>query len=192
MREHLRFLAGFAKAPCTVGAVAPSSRRLAELMTEEMGLREAETVVELGAGTGVFTRAIERHLGAGSVFLSLEVNSSFVQRLKSKFSRAEIVHDSAENIRQHLERHQRPHADSILSGLPWASFPPDLQERIMAAVVDALRPGGRFATFVYIHSAWLPAARQFRRWLTEHFASVSTTRVVWWNLPPAFVYRCEK
>lgn len=80
----------------------------------------------------------------------------------------------------------------ILSGLPWAGFSRDPQQRLLAAVVNALRPGGRFATFAYIHASWLPSGRRFRRLLESSFRSVASAGVVWRNLPPAFVYRCEK
>ena len=53
-----------------------------------------------------------------------------------------------------------------------------------------LRPGGRFATFAYVPAAQLPPGRRFRALLESCFARVETTRVVYWNFPPAFVYRC--
>jgi phospholipid N-methyltransferase len=83
-----------------------------------------------------------------------------------------------------------PAADCIVSGLPWAVFSSELQLRLLAAIRDALRSGGTFATFAYLHAAWLPAARRFREHLTSHFETVEESRVVWRNLPPAFVYRC--
>ena len=192
MREHLKFVASFVRHPLSVGAVAPSSRFLARRMVEDMGLEEAQTVVELGPGTGSFTQAIETRLRPDAFFLALELNPEFATLLASRTSRATVIQDSAEHIARHLEAHGRPQADAIFCGLPWASFPVSLQERIMSAVIDALRPGGRFATFAYIHACWFPTARKFNRWLRSRFPSVSTTRVVWRNLPPAFVYRCRK
>ena len=41
LRDHVAFLAGFLRAPWRVGAIAPSSRALAAVMTEDMGLEEA-------------------------------------------------------------------------------------------------------------------------------------------------------
>jgi phospholipid N-methyltransferase len=77
-----------------------------------------------------------------------------------------------------------------LSGLPWA-FSRDLQ-RLLRAVVEGLRPGGRFATFAYIPAAHFPPGRRFRALLEASFPRVETTRVVYQNFPPAFVYRCVK
>jgi phospholipid N-methyltransferase len=40
--------------------------------------------------------------------------------------------------------------------------------------------------------AWMPGGRRFRRLLEANFSRVIATEIVWRNLPPAFVYRCEK
>jgi phosphatidylethanolamine/phosphatidyl-N-methylethanolamine N-methyltransferase len=191
MSEHLRFLATFIKHPFSVGAVAPSSRWLASRMLEDMELDRPQTVVELGPGTGAFTRVILDHMHPESVYLAMELNGKFAADLARKFPQINVVNDSAESLVSHLAKLGKRHADRIFCGLPWASFPPGLQRRIMTAVVSALRPGGRFATFAYVHAAWFPTARKFHHFLKSHFLQVSTTRVVWRNLPPAFIYRCE-
>ena len=86
----------------------------------------------------------------------------------------------------------RASADAILSGLPWANFSRELQERLLGAVVAGLRPGGRFATFAYVPAAHFPPGRRFRALLEASFPRVETTRLVYRNFPPAFVYRCVK
>jgi phosphatidylethanolamine/phosphatidyl-N-methylethanolamine N-methyltransferase len=193
MNNNLRFLRAFLRRPMTTGAIAPSSRSLAARMVEDMGLREARTVVELGPGTGCFTRAILDEIGPETLFLAVEVNPEFARHLRAELpSRVQVINDSIEHLAEHLSAHGRPAADCILSGIPWAGFSGPLQERLLGAVASALRPGGRFATFAYIHAASLPSARRFRRLLEARYREVQTTPVVWRNLPPAFVYRCEK
>jgi phosphatidylethanolamine/phosphatidyl-N-methylethanolamine N-methyltransferase len=192
LRDHLAFLAGFLRAPWRVGAIAPSSRALAAVMTEDMGLEHARTVVELGPGTGVFTRAICERVTAEALVMAVEIDPRMAALLTPRFPRVRVVNDSAEHLDRFLADAGRKEADAILSGLPWASFPSGLQKTLLAAVVGALRQGGRFATFAYPHASWLPPGRRFRELLTESFAAVETTRVVWPNLPPAFVYRCRR
>jgi phospholipid N-methyltransferase len=63
---------------------------------------------------------------------------------------------------------------------------------LLDATVGALRSGGRFATFAYTHAARMPRARKFRDLLESRFTSVTTSPIVWRNVPPAFVYRCRK
>lgn len=50
----------FLRHPTQVGAVCASSDALARMITEEVGIETAPVVVELGPGTGVFTREILR------------------------------------------------------------------------------------------------------------------------------------
>ena len=192
MGEHFRFLRTFLQYPVLTGAAAPSSTRLARRMVEGMGLEEAETVVELGPGTGSFTRAILDRIGPRTLVLALEVNRDFAAGLERCFQKVKIVNDSAERLDRHLAANGRTSADCIVSGLPWAGFAQDRQERLMRAVVAALRPGGRFATFAYVHACWLPPGRRLRRMLNSHFAEVEMSPVVWRNLPPAFAYRCRR
>ena len=192
MRDHVNFLGAFVKRPFDTGAVAPSSARLAQRMSEGMGLAEAETVVELGPGTGVFTRMIQAQLKPEAHFLCLEINPRLAEVLTDRFPRARVVNDCAEHLVRHLEAGGRLSADCVISGLPWAAFKRERQERLLGAVADALRSGGRFATFAYLHTAWLPPGRSFRSLLESRFCRVETSAVGWRNLPPAFVYRCQK
>ena len=189
--ERRRLLRAFAKSPAETGAVAPSSRELAALMAAEMGLDRAETVVELGAGTGVVTEAIAARAARDAVIIALELNPGLAKPLVARFPMLHIVNECAERLPEVLRDCGRDAADAILSALPWASFPPDRQERLLDAIVLSLRRGGRFCAVAYLHAAWLPAGRGFRHRLERRFSSVSTTEVVWGNLPPAFVYRCR-
>ena len=52
--KTLRFLRAWIANPIEIGAVIPSSRALAELITSEIS-PETGHVIELGPGTGVFT-----------------------------------------------------------------------------------------------------------------------------------------
>jgi len=192
IREHILFAQEFIKQPITTGAIAPSSEWLADLMTEGMRLHEAEIIVELGAGTGPFTRAITKRANPKAVVLAVETNRELAERLRTQFSRVVIINDSAERLPTHLAAVDRTSADCIISGLPWAGFSGEHQERLMSAVTRALRPGGRFAAFAYLNAAWLPPGRRFRALLHSFFRKVTTTRTEWRNVPPAFVYRCEK
>jgi phospholipid N-methyltransferase len=190
--EHLRFAGEFLRRPVSTGAIAPSSHWLADLMVEDMGLERADTIVELGPGTGAFTRVIARQAPAAALVLAVEANPGLAQELQPRFPRVRIVNESAEHLPALLADAGRSHADAIVSGLPWAMFSRELQDRLLQAVVTALRPGGRFATFTYLHASWMPPGRRFRKMLVSSFREVAFTRIEWRNLPPAFVYRCEK
>lgn len=192
MRDRARFLAAFVRRPFETGSITPSSEHLAAAMVEGMEIPNADTVVELGPGTGIFTRAIASRLKPDAQFLCFEINREMADSLSRRFPRAHVVNDSVENLGHYLKAAGRASVDTAISGLPWAIFAPDQQERLLDAAVSALRTGGRFATFAYSHAAWLPPARRFRALLDSRFRVVETSTVVWRNLPPAFVYRCRK
>jgi phospholipid N-methyltransferase len=192
MRDRAKFLAAFVRRPFDTGSITPSSPQLAEAMVEGMDLPDAETVVELGPGTGVFTELIVGQLKPGARLFCVEINCGMAEELKKRFPGIRVVNDTVENLSQHLAAEDRAGVDAVISGLPWAAFSPDRQKRLLDAAIGPLKAGGRFTTFAYSHAAWTPPARHFRELLDSRFSQVDTSKVVWRNVPPAFVYRCRK
>ena len=191
VRDRAHFLAEFMRRPFHTASITPSSRYLASAMVEGLDLSDANTVVELGPGTGIFTRFIERELKPEARLICLEINPELARTVAERCPRALVVNDSAENLAQHLG-HPDPGVDCVISGLPWVILSAEDQRRLLEPAVKALRPGGGFATFAYSHAAWLPAGRRFRAMLESSFWRVDISPTVWRNLPPAFVYRCRK
>ncbi len=191
LAERLQFLSAFLREPARVGSFVPSSPALAQTMLDGCDLKNSRTVVEFGPGTGAFTRLILERLGRHATFLALELDDKHVRGLRQRFPRLSVYRDSAEKIQKYLALHRRTKADYIISGLPWANMPVNVQEQILSAVLGSLAPDGMFATFTYVHACWLPRARRFRERLEKYFAEVRTSPIVWRNVPPAFVYRCR-
>jgi phospholipid N-methyltransferase len=190
--ERLHFLKAFLRKPMTMGAACPSSLSLARAMLQDCDLRSAEVVVELGPGTGAFTRVILERIRPQTLFLALEVDQACAARLRGELEGVAVYHDSAERLAHYLARHGRVQTDYVISGLPWTNMRPQVQDRILNAVIQCLGPRGVFTTFAYAHAYWLPTAVRFRKRLRQHFGSVKTSRLVWRNLPPAYVYRCRR
>jgi len=190
--DTARFLRHFATNPMKTGAILPSSRGLARLMTKDMGLEKAKLVVDVGAGTGVFSKEALNRVRPGAKIIAIEINPHFAKLIRQRYPRVRVISDSVEHLAKHLKRAGHRHADVILCGLPWSHFPKTLQVRLLNSMVTALKPGGRFATFAYIHSAWWPNARHFHRLLKERFRKVTRSRIAWLNVPPAFVHLCVK
>src|SRR5712691_3154238 len=188
--DHLRFLRMFVNSPRIVGAIAPSGSALAAEVVRQAGVKRARTVIELGGGTGAFTRSIVDHAREDALILSIEINPTFAEILASRFARVQVVADSAERMGEYLRLAGRTKADCIVSGLPWASFEVKQQLRLLHAIRGVLADGGSFATFAYVHAWLLPAAQRFRTCLYSIFSKVRITPVVWRNMPPAYVYRC--
>jgi phospholipid N-methyltransferase len=192
LAERLQFFCEFARSPRKMGAIAPSSGALAEAMIHGMNLENARQVVELGAGTGAFTSIIARRLPDSARFMAMELNPRLAASLRQSFeNQVHVVCDSAEELCRHLGRRSVGGVDAVISGLPWACFPEEMQRKTLREIRRALRPGGRFSTYAYAHAAWLSGGRKFRRELKRVFDKCEILPIVWRNLPPAFIYRCE-
>ena len=100
-----RFLKQYILDPKKTGAIATSSNRLAELITESANLPKAKTVVELGSGTGAFTEKILKKINENTIFFSIELNPYFAKETKKRCPDAIVYNDSAENLREYLLKH---------------------------------------------------------------------------------------
>jgi len=187
-----KFIKNFIKSPGTIGAVMPSSKYLADLITSDIGLERATVIVELGPGTGVFSSVIVKKKMEEAVFFAIELNRELYDTFRHKYPYIKIYNNSAANLQNLMKKEGVETIDAIVCGLPWASFPPGLQDELLDAIVEALSPGGWFTTFAYLQGMMLPAGQRFRTRLKDHFSVVKTTRVEWKNFPPAFTYRCSK
>jgi phosphatidylethanolamine/phosphatidyl-N-methylethanolamine N-methyltransferase len=190
LADYWHFLARFVQRPRTIGAIAPSSARLARTVLDHCAVGSAGVVVELGAGSGAISNLILRRLRPGAVFIALEIDPRQAEHLKKQFPNLTVCCESAENLGACLARHGCECADCIISGLPWANMSQAVQDRIMNEVAATLSPGGIFCGFGYVHASWFPSSRKFRQRLSSQFSRVRLSPVIWRNLPPAFAYSC--
>jgi len=186
------FIKQFFLEPKSTGAVAAASPSLASCVTNLADLSAAKVVVELGPGNGVITERIVKSLRPDALFFALEINPSFVEQTRKRCPGVLVYHDSAVNLKKYLDKHGVKKCDCVISGLPYASFGKGLQEELMCAVVDSLSVGGKFLTIPYFHGLFLPKGKRFRDLLSSKFGVVNQSKVVWDNIPPAFVYHCRK
>lgn len=149
-------------------------------------------VVELGSGTGAFSRTIQDRLDGRGRHIALDVNERFTALLTERFPGLDAVTADARDVSAILAERGLGQADAIVSGLPWASFRHERQRELLDAVVDALSPQGAFTTFAYVHARRFIPARRLRRSLADRFEEVVLGRTVWANLPPALVYHCRR
>jgi phosphatidylethanolamine/phosphatidyl-N-methylethanolamine N-methyltransferase len=184
------FFGAFLRAPGAIGAVFPSSAALARKMIEACDIRPGHVVAELGAGTGPVTRALADLAGVSVVALEPDPVLAAACRLAAPSIPVEEAF--AQDLSAVLARHGHAGCERVVSSLPFAGWPADLQDAVMDGILGALAPGGRMVTFTYMHSPWLPAGGRARALLERRFATVQTTSMVWGNLPPAFVYVCDK
>ncbi|MHB9856756.1 class I SAM-dependent methyltransferase [Streptomyces sp. YIM S03343] len=190
--EPSRFVREFVRDPLRVGAVAPSSPRLAERVVAPVPETGDPVIVELGPGTGVFTAAIQRRLAGRGRHLAVEINPRFADRLRERFPGVDVVAGDAARLPDILTTRGLDRADAVISGLPWTAFLPDAERGLVAAVTAGLVPDGAFTTFTYVFGRWAPPAVRLRRLLCAAFEELVPSRTVWANLPPALVYHARR
>lgn len=186
------FLWEYMKKPGVVGAIAPSSTCLARRMVEWLDLEHAKVVVEYGPGTGAFTRAILEAKGSGCAYLGIEIHPVLAGMFRERFPGLRLYQASVKDVRRICDAEGISEVDCVVSGLPWASFSSASQKECLDAMMSVLRMDGQFVTFAYLQGLMLPAGLRFRKRLGLYFRQVSTSKTVWRNVPPAFVYRCAR
>jgi phospholipid N-methyltransferase len=184
--DRLLFLSLWLRQPFRIAAVSPSSRALAALMTE--GIKpEDGPVIELGAGTGVFTRALLARGVREQDLLLVEANPDLAAMLRLRFPAARVMVVDATRLDHHYPFGDE-RAGAVVSGLPLLSMPEHKVTAILKAAFAWLRRAGSFYQFTY----GLGCPVQSRVLVN---AGLSAERVGWVaaNLPPATVYRfaCE-
>jgi phospholipid N-methyltransferase len=165
-----------------VAAIAPSGRPLAELMTREI-TAETGPVMELGPGTGVFTRALLARGVRERDLTLIECRRDFARLLHRRFPEARILCvDAARLI--HAKLLEGGQSGAAVSGLPLRKMPPGPVIAILSGAFAAMRPGGAFYQFTYRPGCPIP-----RRLLDR--LDIEATRIgcVLRNVPPAAVYR---
>ncbi|RMG46051.1 MAG: methyltransferase domain-containing protein [Acidobacteria bacterium] len=187
-RSNGALLKHFLAHPTQTGAVASASASLADRIVDAAALRGAETVVELGPGTGAITERLLPALEPGTTFFAIEINPDFARATRERCPGVEVHEDSATNLRRYLALHGREACDRIVSSLPWASFAANLQDELLDEITAALAPGGRFVTYAYLTGLFLSGGRRFRGELRRRFRRVFHDEIVWKNFPPALVY----
>lgn len=184
MNDQLRFLRQWAKAPLRTASVTPSGAALAKLMTQKISPKTVP-VLELGPGTGVFTRALIARGVPEDQITMVELNPDFAANLQVEFPRATVLQQSAGDLTD--QKLFTEGAGAALSGLGLLSMPIDLVETIIKGVFANLRPGGEFVQFTY--GPRCPIQPEILERLNLRAYRTGHT---WRNLPPASVYHVAR
>jgi phosphatidylethanolamine/phosphatidyl-N-methylethanolamine N-methyltransferase len=182
MRDDRILLREFLRAPTQVATVTASSDALVAAMLAPHVIGDGSVVVELGAGTGHLTDAVQRRLGGGGRHLAIEISPVLAQRLAARHPAVTVVCADAAELPEVLAAHGITKADVICSLLPWAAY---AAAPIPAIAAAALAPTGTFTQVSLLLTHLLPPARRQERDLGAAFAELTVSRPVWRNLPPA-------
>jgi len=178
------FLATWLRSPRTVGAIWPSGEGLARAMAAQVDPSEPGLVVELGAGTGVVTRALLARGLPASRLLVVERDPAFCRLLRRHFPRVTVLEEDAGHLRRALASRPRVVVSSVVSSLPLLALPFTSQREIVRESASILVPGGRFVQFTYGPGSPVHPALVRRLGLSGRAVAR-----VWRNLPPAAIWR---
>lgn len=180
-QDYAGFFRAWLSDPLRVASIVPSGRALAQAMTEDLSPATGP-IIELGVGTGAFTRAlIERGIDEEQLVL-VEYGPEFARLLAQRFPRARTLWmDAAQLKGAHVLDGK---AGAVVSGLPLLSMSPKKVIAILDGAFHHLSAEGAFYQFTY--GPICPISRPV---LDRLGLKATCTARIMANIPPASVYR---
>jgi len=166
--------------PLQMGSVVPSSKALCKRVVQHSARENDEIIVELGAGTGVISRALlEGGVPAERLFV-VEIVPAMVGHLRRVLPGATVIEGDARNLPRLIPQSWHGRIGTVVCGIPLVLLPKPEQRRFIDAIETAA-PGRGFLHYSYCATSPLPAKRH----------SLTAKREAWTplNLPPASVWR---
>lgn len=179
------FYAEWLRAPLAVGAIAPSGAPLADLMTRGVGPSHGP-VVELGPGTGVFTRALLAKGLPESRIGIVERGDAFLRQLAARHPTIYTHHGDATDL-MHVDLFGTRWAALAICGLPLLSMPRRKVYRIVRGTFRQLADDAPFRLFTYAPGC--PVRPEIRDRLSLTAKKIGRAHL---NLPPACVWELRR
>ncbi|MBY2918420.1 methyltransferase domain-containing protein [Rhizobium leguminosarum] len=175
--EEVQFFKGWQKDKKGVGAVIPTSIHTARRMASVVDPRSRLAVLELGAGTGVITKAILARGVEPRQLVSVEYSRTFYDGLVERFPGVDFRLGDAFQLDQVLSDRPGDQFDCVISAVPMLSFP---MERRVALLEDLLAriPAGR-PVIQITYGPLSPVIKMPDRYVVSHYDFVIR------NIPPA-------
>tara|TARA_R110002073_G_scaffold4213_1_gene27962 strand:- start:103559 stop:104116 length:558 start_codon:yes stop_codon:yes gene_type:complete len=167
------------------GSILPSSKFLMKRMLESIDFKNTLTVVEFGPGNGIFTKEILKKLPANAQLICFEINDEFLKHLQNiKDDRLHVVSASAEDIIAQCHLLSIDNVDLIISSLPLTNIPNPVCKSILKNSYTILREKGSFLQYQYS----LTYYKKLKAVFNDNVDLSFEIR----NIPPAFIYKCNK
>lgn len=185
--EWHSFYRAWRRNPRSIGAMAPSGRALARAITQPVEPGRGP-VLELGSGTGVFSRALLARGVAEHALLLVERDPALAHGLRQQFPHAQVLQgDAAALASDAIWPRLRARPGTIVCGLPLLNMGMRQQLRVMQGAFSVLQPGGMLLLFTYGMRVPLRPAVLHRLGLKA--VKIDTVMA---NVPPAHVWRVTR
>ncbi len=165
--------------PLQMGSIVPSSPALCRRIVAHARCASDEAVLELGAGTGVISRAL---LGSGlppDRLCVVEIVPDMADHLRRALPGASVIQGDARALPALLPRPWHRRIGAVICGIPLVLLPLAQQRRFIEAMA-VVAPGRGFLHYSYCATSPLPAAKH----------GLAARRLAWTplNFPPASVW----
>ena len=153
--DTIKFFAEWVRSPKQTAAPVPSSAGLASAMVEQItaSLKEDEYVIELGPGTGVFTRMLIKKGIKPENIIAIDLNDEFLSMLKkdSTLTGVKFVKGDATDLTRLFKENSKEGSrlGAVISGLPMLILPEETQVNILKSAFNTMSEGGAFVQFTY-------------------------------------------
>lgn len=183
-KEPFVFFQEFLKHPLQIGSIIPSSRFLERRILAAARITSANTIVELGPGTGGLTRAILDTMPQHAKLLSIEINPNFYALVSRIEDERLITHlGSACDLKEILSMYDLGAPEAVISGIPFSTMSQREGTQVLELISSLLAPHGRFV-------AYQVSARVAS--LCRPFMGTEQREVELLNIPPMRIYQWEK
>jgi phosphatidylethanolamine/phosphatidyl-N-methylethanolamine N-methyltransferase len=183
--DAVGFFRAWVRDPLRVAAITPSGKALARLITAGINERTGP-VIELGPGTGVFTRALLARGVSPEDLVLVETGADFAEALRLRFPAARTLCMDAARLQKHAPFGERP-VGAVVSGLPVLSMPPRQVLAVLKGSFGRMVQGGAFYQFTY--GPRCPVRPEILERLGLRAERAGRTLA---NIPPATVYRITR
>ena len=168
----------------TTGTIVRSSKFLAKQMVKSANLSNAKIIIELGAGDGAITKYILDKMAPDAKLYSFELNDLFCQRLRElEDDRLVVLQEDVAKMQEILKGYGHGEVDCIISAIPFTMFPEKDTVHILTQAKGLLDKTGKY---VQVHYSLV-----MRKIYKQVFGNLDLNFVAI-NVPPAWVYVCEK
>ena len=182
--DEIRFIRGMMSTPKTVGAIMPTSNRMATRMAEIIDTGSGLPVLELGPGTGVITKAILDKGVRPEDLVSIEYSSEFVRHLRGKYPRVNFINGDAFSLAETLKDYRGQKFDCVISGIPLLNFPMHQRVSLIEDLLKLIPVGRPVVQFSY--GPISPVVARPDSYTIKHFDFVMR------NIPPAQIWHYKK
>ena len=174
------FLRRWLADPLQMGSIVPSSRTLSSRIARLAAADGDGVVLEIGAGTGVISRALLEAGIAPERLVMVEIVPDMAEHLRESLPGATVLCADAFALPQHLPERFAGRVSSVICGIPLVLLPIERQ-RLFVEGVERVAPGLGFLLYTYCITSPLP----YRK------LGLSARREAWTprNFPPASVWR---